>query len=86
MDSREANEHHTSVEQTLTENKFTKILVGRQQNSVGLTAFDKNGFIVCSGIDFCYRLNAVTVSAKAVDDLLVHIFVCDDVQLTFSKG
>jgi hypothetical protein len=74
------------VEQTLTENKFAKILIGRQQNRMGLTALDKNGFIVCSGIDFSYRLNAVTVSAKAFDNLLVYIFVCDDIQLTFSKG
>ena len=84
--TREANEQNARVDQTLAENKFAKIFIRCQQNGNGLTAPEKNGLIVDPRLEFSYRLNAVAVGTKALDDLLIHIFVCDDIQLTFSKG
>jgi predicted sugar kinase len=76
----------TRVDQSLTENEFTKVLIRCQQDGIGLTALAKHGFIVGSGLEFSYGLNIVAVSTKSFNDLHIYVFVSDDIQLTFSKG
>ena len=48
---------------------------------------EENGFVVDTGIEFGNKQNLVSVSAQAVDNLPVDIFVRDDLHTgTFSTG
>ena len=75
LNTRETNEQNTGVDQALAENKLAKILIRCQQNRIGVTALGKDGLIIDSGFEFSYRLNVVAVGTKALDDLLIYIFV-----------
>jgi hypothetical protein len=46
----------------------------------------KHSFVIDSRVQFGYELYLMAVGAKAVNDLSVDTFVCDDIQLTFSNG
>lgn len=80
------NKHDTRVDQSLTENEFTKVLIRCQQDGIGVTALSKHGFIVDPGLEFSYRLNTVPISTKSSNDLHIYVFISNDGQLTFSKG
>ena len=80
------NQHNTRLGQALTENKLAKVLVRREQNCVSLAALKRDGLVVDSRIELSYRLNTVPISAKTIDNLSIYALVCDDIQLTCSKG
>lgn len=86
LDPSQAYQNNTGVEQPLTEDEISKVLVCSQQDCVTLAAPYEHSFIIDARIQLSYVMDMVPVGSEAVNDMPVDAFVGDDIQLAVSKG
>jgi hypothetical protein len=86
LDPSQAYQNNTGVEQLLTEDEISKVLVCSQRDYVTLAAPYEHSFIIDARIQLSYVMDIVPVGSEAFNDMPVDAFVGDDIRLAVSKG